>query len=236
MCEQELLRLENVKKDYKTSDVIVTAVKDTSVTFSKGELVVILGQSGSGKSTLLNLIGGIDRVTEGKVYFKDRDISKFNSKELTNYRKEHVGFIFQFYNLIPNLTVRENIELATSISSSPLDINEIARLIDLENYLDHFPTQLSGGQQQRVAIARAVAKNPEVLLCDEPTGALDSTTGKLVLNLLREVNRIKKNTTIMVTHNVSIGKMADRLIKMKDGVIVEDSIVHNTLSPERIEW
>jgi putative ABC transport system ATP-binding protein len=231
-----LLRLVKVKKDYLLGELVYTALNEIDISFFKGEFVVILGASGSGKSTMLNLIGGIDKITAGDIFFNDKNIRTFNSHELTDYRRNHAGFIFQFYNLISNLTVKENIELATQISRRPLDIREIASLIGLEDYLSHFPSQLSGGQQQRVAIARAVSKNPEVLLCDEPTGALDSATGKLVLKLLREVNKMTHNTTIVVTHNADIAKMADRVVRMKDGRITEEKIIDEPLAPEQIEW
>jgi putative ABC transport system ATP-binding protein len=217
-------------------EIEVKALQGAEFDIKKGELVVVLGPSGSGKSTLLNILGGMDTATEGKVLFQDNDISLYDEKRLTSYRRNSIGFIFQFYNLMPNLTARENVELATELSSSPERIEEVLERVGLKDRMDHFPSQMSGGEQQRVAIARAVAKNPEVLLCDEPTGALDFTTGKLVLKLLRDINRETGKTIIIITHNQPIADMAERVIKMRSGEVVDNYLNHDPVDPEMIEW
>ncbi|MEA3366026.1 MAG: ABC transporter ATP-binding protein [Candidatus Hydrogenedentes bacterium] len=203
-----IFRVENLKKDYPMGEVTVHALRDVALDVFPGEFLVILGPSGSGKSTLLNIIGGIDSPTDGRVFFKDEELTGYSEAQLTKYRRRHIGFVFQFYNLMPNLTAQENVEMATEISPDPMDSREALRLVGLEERRDHFPSQLSGGEQQRVAIARAVAKQPEILLCDEPTGALDFETGKVVLEILQRINDETNSTVVVITHNAAIGKRA----------------------------
>ncbi|HEX4955993.1 MAG TPA: ABC transporter ATP-binding protein [Thermoanaerobaculia bacterium] len=217
-------------------EVEVPALLEVDLDLYRGELVVLLGPSGSGKSTLLNILGGLDAPTSGTVFFLDHELVGADADELTLYRREHVGFVFQFYNLIPSLTARENVELVTTIAASPMDPVEALSLVGLAERLDHFPAQLSGGEQQRVAIARAVAKRPDVLLCDEPTGALDFETGKLVLEVLDRVNRELGTTTAVITHNVSIAGMADRVIRMRSGRITEVTENATRAAPAELEW
>ncbi|MCU0725267.1 MAG: ABC transporter ATP-binding protein [Planctomycetes bacterium] len=217
-------------------EVSVTALAGVDLEVAAGECLVILGPSGSGKSTLLHLLGGMDRPTGGRVLFRDRDLSGASDEELTSFRRDHVGFVFQFYNLVPSLTALENVEMATEIAVAPRDPREMLRLVGLEHRADHFPSQLSGGEQQRVAIARAVAKGPDVLLCDEPTGALDYPTGKIVLTVLREVNRTLGTTLVLITHNAAIGAMGDAVVRMRSGRIVERSVNTDPASPEQVEW
>jgi putative ABC transport system ATP-binding protein len=237
MMEQKvLMKVDNVSKIYEMGEVTVTATKNVTLELYEGEFVVILGASGSGKSTLLNILGGMDVPTEGTVVMKGEDITKYNDRKLTAYRREKIGFVFQFYNLMANLTSKENVELATEICKEALNIDEILEAVGLDDRKDHFPAQMSGGEQQRVAIARAVAKNPALLLCDEPTGALDFKTGIKILSLLKEVNVKYNKTVVVITHNVPIGKMADRVIKMRSGEIIETIVNENPMSPERIEW
>lgn len=217
-------------------EVKVVALKEANFNLFKGELVVVLGPSGSGKSTLLNILGGMDTPTRGNVYCGPTDISALKEGQLTSFRRHQVGFVFQFYNLMPNLTVRENVELATEISENPLDVAAVLEQVGLEKRANHFPAQLSGGEQQRVAIARAVAKNPEVLLCDEPTGALDHLTGVKVLRLLCDINQSTGKTVIIITHNQPIAGIADRVIKMSSGEIVEIIENRQRIGPEKVEW
>jgi putative ABC transport system ATP-binding protein len=217
-------------------EVTVAAAKEIDLEIYEGEFVVILGPSGSGKSTLLNILGGMDLPTEGKVFIEGEDITNYNDRKLTAYRREKIGFVFQFYNLMANLTARENVELATEICKDAFEIDGILEAVGLGERKDHFPAQMSGGEQQRVAIARAVAKNPALLLCDEPTGALDFETGIKILSLLKEINKKYNKTIVIITHNVPIGEMADRVIKMRSGEIIETKINDNPISPERIEW
>jgi len=231
-----ILRAENLSKSYQMGEIEVKALQDTSFEIQEGEFVVILGPSGSGKSTLLNIIGGMDLPTGGKVFLRGEEITAYSEKELTEYRRNKVGFVFQFYNIMANLTAEENVELATEISEDPLPIDEIMEAVGLSDRRDHFPAQLSGGEQQRVSIARAVAKNPEILLCDEPTGALDFNTGITILGLLRKVNRDMRKTVIVITHNSDIAYMADRVIKMRSGRIVEDHINESPMAVEDIKW
>ena len=216
-----LYKLEKVRKTYKNSNEENHALKDISLEINEGEIVVILGPSGSGKSTMLNILSGIDNPTSGKVFFDGGRIDNLNSNELTKYRRDYLGFIFQSYNLVSNLTVRENVELGYHLSKSPIDKNELIKEVGLSKHRNKYPYQLSGGQMQRVAIARALSKNPRVLFCDEPTGALDEETGKNVLALLQEINKRYKTTMIIVTHNPSIALMANTVIKMNSGKIVE---------------
>ncbi len=231
-----ILSAKNVKKTYVIGEIELKALDDVSLELERGELVVLLGPSGSGKSTLLNILGGLDTPTSGKVYFENKDITSMYELDLTEYRREHVGFVFQFYNLIPSLTAKENVTLVTELSKNPMSADEALALVDLEDRLDHFPAQLSGGQQQRVAIARAIAKNPDLLLCDEPTGALDFKTGKIVLDALQKVNQELHTTTIIITHNESIAQIADRIIIVKDGKIVSDKKNAHKLKTKEISW
>lgn len=236
MQKSVLMRVENISKDYKMGEITVNALCDASFNLYEGEFVVILGPSGSGKSTLLNILGGMDLPSEGRVFVKDEEINKYNDKRLTAYRRDKVGFVFQFYNLMSNLTARENVELAVEICKDALDIDKVMEEVGLKDRKDHFPSQMSGGEQQRVAIARAVAKNPLMLLCDEPTGALDYKTGLLILSLLHKINRQFNKTVVIITHNMAIGDMADRVIKMRSGRIIEIKENTDPIPPERIEW
>jgi len=223
-------------KIYGEGPAAVHALRGVDLELPNGELVVLLGQSGSGKSTLLNIIGGLDRATAGEAFFQDRDLTRMSDAQLTRYRREHVGFVFQFYNLMPSLTAHENVELVTEIAQNPMEADMALELVNLGDRGHHFPAQLSGGEQQRVAIARAVAKNPTVLFCDEPTGALDSTTGRAVLQVLKDVNEKTGATVLIVTHAAATAAMADRVLHFADGVI-RDVVVNTVkLNPEDIEW
>ena len=223
-------------KVYGEGRSAVHALRGVDLEIPSGEIVVLLGPSGSGKSTLLNIIGGLDRGTEGVVKFRDQVLSDMSDAALTRYRRDHVGFVFQFYNLMPSLTARENVELVTEITRDPMDPDEALALVGLRERTDHFPAQLSGGEQQRVAIARAIAKQPDVLFCDEPTGALDSATGRAVLRVLEDVNKRLGSTVLMVTHAASQAQMADRVIHFADGAIREIVENKHKLAPEDIEW
>ncbi len=231
-----LFSARGLAKRYVMGEVTVDALRDVNLELGKGEYVVILGPSGSGKSTLLNILGGLDVPTGGAVRFMDHDLSGTDDAARTQYRREHVGFVFQFYNLIPSLTARENVQLVTEIARDPLDAADALRLVGLGERLDFFPAQLSGGEQQRVAIARAIAKRPDVLLCDEPTGALDVETGKSVLAVLEHVNRTLGTTVVVITHNAAIGRLADRVLRMRDGRIVEDERHDHREAVEEVEW
>jgi len=217
-------------------EITVKALREANFEIYKGEFIVVLGPSGSGKSTLLNILGGMDNPTEGRVFFEDREITNLSEKELTLYRRNEVGFIFQFYNLMGNLTARENVELAVEICQDTIEIDEVLDSVGLLERADHFPSQMSGGEQQRVAIARAAAKNPKVLLCDEPTGALDYETGISILRVLKKINKKYNRSVAVITHNASIAEIADRVIKMRSGKITEYYKNDNPLDPERIEW
>jgi putative ABC transport system ATP-binding protein len=217
-------------------EVIVDALRDADLDLYEGEFAVILGPSGSGKSTLLNILGGLDVPTEGTVRFLDHDLTHADDRALTAFRRDHVGFVFQFYNLIPSLTARENVALVTEIAHNPMQPEEALALVGLRERLDHFPSQLSGGEQQRVAIARAIVKRPDVLFCDEPTGALDLETGRLVLEALDRVNRDFHTTTAVITHNVSIADMADRVIHLRSGKISEIRVNAEKIAPADLEW
>ncbi|MCQ1529375.1 ABC transporter ATP-binding protein [Lutispora saccharofermentans] len=230
------IQVENLSKSYQMGEVEVKALDDVSFEVYEGEFVVILGPSGSGKSTLLNIIGGMDSPSQGKVIVADEEITKYNDAKLTAYRRNKVGFVFQFYNLMANLTARENVELAAEICKDAMNIDEVIEEVGLSDRKDHFPSQMSGGEQQRIAIARAVAKNPLLILCDEPTGALDFQTGLLILSLLQRVNRKLHKTVIVITHNMAVGDMADRVIKMRSGKITEIRENPEPIPPERIEW
>lgn len=236
MEPKALMRVEELNKYYQMGEVTVKALQSASFEIQEGEFVVILGPSGSGKSTLLNILGGMDKPTNGKVFLEEKEITNYSERQLTNYRRSKIGFVFQFYNLMANLTAKENVELATEICKDPLNINTVLENVGLGERKDHFPSQLSGGEQQRVAIARAVAKNPLILLCDEPTGALDYKTGIAILSLLSKINREYKKTVMVITHNAPIAQMADRIIKMRSGRIVYNEINNNQIDPERIEW
>ncbi|HET9066849.1 MAG TPA: ABC transporter ATP-binding protein [Gemmatimonadales bacterium] len=225
-----------LSRTYHMGDVEVQALRDATLALHAGELMVLLGPSGSGKSTLLNILGGLDHPTSGTLRFQGTDLSRAEPDELTEYRRHHVGFVFQFYNLIPSLTARENIALVTDIAPDPMDAAEALHLVGLEDRMDHFPAQLSGGEQQRVAIARAVAKRPTVLLCDEPTGALDYETGKLVLKVLEQVNRDTGTTTAIITHNAAIARLGDRVIRMRSGRIIEQSENTERAPVDEITW
>jgi len=231
-----VFRARGLSKVYRMGEVEVSALSGVDLDLYAGELVVFLGPSGSGKSTLLNILGGLDAPTAGSVHFLDHELTGASEDELTRYRREHVGFVFQFYNLIPSLTARENVELVTAIAAHPMDPAEALGLVGLGTRLDHFPAQLSGGEQQRVAIARAVAKRPDVLLCDEPTGALDYETGKLVLEVLERVNREVGTTTAVITHNAAIAAMADRVVRLRSGRIVEERRNAVRATPADLEW
>jgi len=225
-----------LSKVYRTGEVDVVALRHVDLELLPGEFVVILGPSGSGKSTLLNILGGLDIPTSGSVNFLDHDLTVDDDRALTRFRREHVGFVFQFYNLIPSLTALENVALVTDLAEAPMDPAEALRLVGLGDRINHFPAQLSGGEQQRVAIARAVAKRPDVLLCDEPTGALDYETGLRVLEVLEQVNRDLGTTVAIITHNAAIAAMADRVIRMRSGTIVEVSRNPRRAAPSEIEW
>ena len=227
---------EHVKKTYKMGEVTIEALRDASFEIEKGEICVIVGPSGAGKTTLLNILGGMDSLTEGHVFLDGAEISKYNARELTTYRRYEIGFVFQFYNLIQNLTALENVSLAAQICKEPMDAKEALIKVGLAERLDNFPAQLSGGEQQRVAIARALAKNPKLLLCDEPTGALDSETGVTVLKLLLEMAKKYGKTIIIVTHNQNIAKMADVVIEVRSGKIRSCVEQENPLSADEVDW
>ncbi len=227
---------QDITKTYQMGDVDVHALRGVSIDLHRSEFVVLLGPSGSGKSTLLNILGGLDTPTQGDVNYREHNLSAASDKQLTQYRREHVGFIFQFYNLIPSLTARENVALVTEISSDPMSPEEALDLVDLGDRMDHFPSQMSGGEQQRVAVARAIAKKPDVLLCDEPTGALDISTGITVLEAIERVNRELGTTTAVITHNSVIGGMADRIVSLADGVVVEIVSNHHKVSARELKW
>ena len=226
----------DVTKTYMMGEVRVNALHGINLNIHSGELVVLLGPSGSGKSTLLNILGGLDTPTDGLVHFKDQDLFGSDEERLTLCRREHVGFVFQFYNLIPSLTARENVSLVTELSANPMTPEEALELVGLSDRIDHFPAQLSGGEQQRVSIARAISKRPDVLLCDEPTGALDFKTGRVVLEAIEKVNRELGTTTIIITHNASITGMANRIITMRDGTILSDEENKKRISIGEISW
>jgi putative ABC transport system ATP-binding protein len=233
---EAVFRARGLSKVYHMGEVEVHALREVDLDLYEGEFVVLLGPSGSGKSTLLNILGGLDAPTSGEVSFRDHNLVSADDRELTRFRREHVGFVFQFYNLIPSLTARENVQLVTEIAERPMPAEEALRLVGLGERMDHFPAQMSGGEQQRVAIARAIAKRPDVLLCDEPTGALDYTTGKLVLESLERVNQELGTTTAIITHNAAIAGMADRVIRLGSGRIVEESRNETKIKPADLVW
>ena len=229
-------RSEGVTKVYGTGPAAVHALRGVDLEVPQGELVVVLGPSGSGKSTMLNIMGGLDRATAGRVWFMNDELTAMDDAALTRFRRHHVGFVFQFYNLMPSLTARENVELVTEIADDPMDAGEALKLVGLDKRADHFPAQLSGGEQQRVAIARAIAKQPEVLFCDEPTGALDSTTGRSVLHVLKDVNERLGATVLIITHAAATAAMADRVLNFADGKIRDVQINQTKIDPKDIEW
>lgn len=233
---KDYVKLENVTKVYKMGEVEIRAADGINFSISKGEFVVIVGPSGAGKTTVLNILGGMDTATDGTVFVDGNDIAKYTPKKLTGYRRDDIGFVFQFYNLVPNLTALENVELALQICKEPLDAKDVLEDVGLGNRLDNFPAQLSGGEQQRVSIARALAKNPKLLLCDEPTGALDYNTGKAILKLLQDTCCQKGMTVIVITHNSAIAPMADRIIHIKNGKVSSIELNSNPVPVETIEW
>lgn len=233
---KKLIEFINVTKEYKTSESTFYALRDVNLTINEGEMVVILGPSGAGKSTLLNLLGGMDTASSGTILFDEQDITKFNDKELTQYRAHHVGIVFQFYNLIPTLTAYENVALMKDVQEEIMDPKEALSMVGLENHMHQFPSQLSGGEQQRTSIARAIAKNPKLLLCDEPTGALDTDTGKEVLKLLQDMSRVHKRTVVMVTHNSLFAEIANRVIRVKNGRVSEVTENPNPKDANEVNW
>lgn len=234
--KQSIFSVSSLTKIYKMGEVQVQALRGIDLEIYAGEVVVLLGASGSGKSTLVNILGGLDTASEGRVMYGDVDLTDASESELTNFRRLNVGFVFQFYNLIPSLTARENVAIVTEIAENPMKPEEALALVDLADRMDHFPAQMSGGEQQRVAIARAVAKNPDVLLCDEPTGALDSKTGIVVLKALQKVNENLGTATVLITHNVVIGGMADRIISLLDGKISGITVNATKVAPDQMNW
>ena len=233
---QPTIHLENVTKIYRTGDIGIAALQDITIDVFPGEFIVLLGPSGSGKTTLLNLIGGLDSVTSGKVFVNGAEITKFNKRELTDYRRTQIGFIFQFFNLIPTLTAIENVEFAADLAENHMSPSELLDEVGLGARINHFPSELSGGENQRVAIARALATDPCLLLCDEPTGSLDYETGKRIFKLLRVLNHTRQKTIVVVTHNAPVGEIADRVVRMRDGKIVNITKNSCPLDPDKLEW
>ncbi len=231
-----VLRVEGVTRVFRTGTVEVHALRGVDLALHEGEMMVLLGASGSGKSTLLNILGGLDQPTQGRVFFRDQDLTRVSDTRLTAFRRDHVGFVFQFYNLVPSLTARENVALVTEIAKNPMSPEEALERAGLAHRMDHFPAELSGGEQQRVAIARAIAKRPELLLCDEPTGALDSKTGIKVLEALDEVNRDLGTATILITHNADIQRIAERVVVLADGKVVRDEPNPERIAPSEVSW
>ena len=233
---KKYIEFRDVKKKYKMGEVEIDALGGVDFSVNKGEFVIIAGASGAGKSTILNILGGMDTVSSGKVIVDNNEISRYSQKDLITYRRYDIGFVFQFYNLVQNLTARENVELATQISKKPLDIDKVLDSVGLKDRKNNFPSQLSGGEQQRVAIAREIAKNPKLLLCDEPTGALDYNTGKAILKLLQDTCRKEGVTVIIITHNLALTPMGDKVIEVKNGKIQKITLNENPVPVERIEW
>ncbi len=233
---ERVFEARGLTKVYQMGEVEIHALRGVDLSLYAGELVVMLGASGSGKSTLLNIMGGLDVATEGQLIYRDQDLSRASDRELTRFRRDHVGFVFQFYNMIPSLTARENVAIVTEIARNPMRPEEALDLVGLADRMDHFPSQLSGGEQQRVAIARAVAKRPAVLMCDEPTGALDSKTGIRVLQVIEHINKELGTTTAVITHNEVIGRMADRVIRLKDGRVDEEQRNDRRADPADLSW
>ncbi len=230
------IEFKDVVKEYKMGDIVIKALDNTNFSIDKGELVAIVGPSGAGKTTTLNILGGMDRATSGSVLVNEKEITSLTNKQLIQYRRNDIGFVFQFYNLVQNLTAKENVELATQLCSDALNVDEILDKVGLRDRKDNFPSQLSGGEQQRVAIARAIAKNPKLLLCDEPTGALDYKTGKQILKLLQDTCRREKMTVVIITHNTAIAPMADKVIHFKNGTAEKIVINEKPISIDKIEW
>ena len=230
------IKVENIIKEYTMGELTIKALDDVSFDVEEGEFIVIVGASGAGKTTLLNVLGGMDTLDSGEIVVNKRDISKYDRKMLTEYRRDDIGFVFQFYNLVQNLTAKENVELASEITKNPMNPKSALKMVGLEDRSDNFPSQLSGGEQQRVAIARALAKNPTLLLADEPTGALDFKTGKAILKLLQDTSRKENMTVILITHNASIVPIADKVIRMRSGKIYDIEINKEPMSVEGIEW
>lgn len=231
-----ILRVDHAKKIYQDGETVTKALDDVSLEVSEGEIVVILGPSGSGKSTLLNVMSGLDNVSEGKIYFNDVDITHYKGDRLTAFRRENLGFIFQTYNLVPNLNVYENVELGANLATNPLVIDDVLESVGMKEYKSRFPYQLSGGQQQRVSIARALVKNPKILFCDEPTGALDEKTSKMILKVIQDINKKFATTVLLITHNPSIAKMAHRVIRVNSGKIVENYRNEKILDAMEVDW
>lgn len=233
---EKYIEFNNVKKEYQMGEVKIEALSGVNFSIDKGEFVIVAGASGAGKSTILNILGGMDKASSGQVLVDKKEVSSFSDKELITYRRHDIGFVFQFYNLVQNLTAIENLELATQICKDPLDTGEILKAVGLSDRKNNFPAQLSGGEQQRVAIARALAKNPKLLLCDEPTGALDYNTGKAILKLLQDTCRSMGMTVIVITHNLAIAPMGDKIIRVRNGKVESQTINENPTPVERIEW
>lgn len=233
---KSLIEVRNVSKDFELGDVTVHALRNVSFQIRESEMIVILGPSGSGKSTLLNILGGIETATSGEVFYKGEPINWSDQSALSDYRRAHVGFVFQFYNLMPGLTALENVELAAEMVDDPLDPKRLIDQVGLADRAGHFPSKLSGGQQQRIAIARALAKNPDILLCDEPTGALDSKTGGQILRLLHDFNKTYKKAVVIITHNQNIARLADRVFSFKDGYLTSITVNEKRMDPEELEW
>ena len=233
---KEFIKLDNVRKTYHMGEVAINALDGIEFTIEEGEFVVVVGPSGAGKTTVLNILGGMDNASEGSVLVAGTDIAGFNERQLTKYRRDEIGFVFQFYNLVQNLTAKENVELASQICKAPLEAELVLREVGLEDRIFNFPAQLSGGEQQRVAIARALAKNPKLLLCDEPTGALDYMTGKSILKLLQDTCKERNMTVVVITHNTALTPMADRVIKIKNGKVSKVTMNETPVSVETIEW
>lgn len=233
---RKYIEFKDVRKVYQMGDVEINALNGVNFSIDKGELVIVVGASGAGKSTILNLLGGMDRPTSGEIYVDNKEIHNLSDMELVTYRRNDIGFVFQFYNLVQNLTARENLELATQISKKPLDIDQVLEDVGLSHRKNNFPSQLSGGEQQRVAVARALAKNPKLLLCDEPTGALDYNTGKSILKLLQDTCRKTGKTVVIITHNLAIAPMGDKIIRVRNGIVESQTINEHPIPVERIEW
>lgn len=233
---ETLIKAVHVSKTFQTGDILVKAIDDISFEIQKGELCILIGPSGAGKSTLLNLLGGMDSLTKGELFVDGEDLGKKKPRELTDYRRNKIGFVFQFYNLMPNLTAKENVEMATELKKDALNIEKVLTAVGLKDRMNNFPSQLSGGEQQRVSIARAIAKNPEIILCDEPTGALDYVTGKEILQLLSDASRKQGKTVIIVTHNSALTDMGDPLLRIKNGKIVLDQLNDHPKDIKDIEW
>jgi len=231
-----LIRISDISKEYIVGDVILRAVDKVSFEILEGEFAVVLGPSGAGKSTILNLLGGMDRATSGDLFVDDKNITKYSERQLTTYRRQDVGFVFQFYNLMPNLTAKENVELALKVGKDPLDVESVMKEVGLYDRMNHFPAKLSGGEQQRVAIARAICKNPKLLLCDEPTGALDSETGRNILIQLQNMSKVHGKTVVIITHNGSLQEAADRVIHVRSGKISKIDLNKNAVPVENIKW